>query len=169
MRKYNVAITAVARELACFTWGLMTEHIICWISIAVISVVHTDIHPSSLFHQASFKGIWNEHLDTGSSSHLRMVHVYTDIIMIHAFRWQGSRQKLLTCGWIHPDTRVTEWPMPWEYRLRIFQKIFEILFYFGHYITVLHIYSSLPVISFDDCINFRIILIWISRRNAIML
>lgn len=26
-KKYNVAITAIARELACFIWGMMTNHL----------------------------------------------------------------------------------------------------------------------------------------------
>ena len=26
-KKYNVAKTAIARELACFVWGIMTDHI----------------------------------------------------------------------------------------------------------------------------------------------
>ena len=26
-KKHNVAVTAVARELACFIWGMMTEHV----------------------------------------------------------------------------------------------------------------------------------------------
>ena len=34
-KKKNVAVTAVARELACFKWGMMTDHIsIAWYQAA---------------------------------------------------------------------------------------------------------------------------------------